>query len=61
MDSQGQQQKVKSNVLMCIDILSNLVKFIRIANETSHHIRDKFVQCCLSLPIHIPLYTQQGW
>ncbi len=48
MDSQGQQQKVKFNVLMCIDILSNLVEFIRIANEISHHIRDKIVQCCLS-------------
>jgi hypothetical protein len=41
-------RKVEFNALMCIDTASNLVELISIDNETSLHIRDKFVQSWLA-------------
>ena len=41
-------RKVEFNALTCIDTASNLVELIRIDNETSYHIRDKFMQSWLS-------------
>eukprot|EP00804_Cyclotella_cryptica_P001102 CCRYP_008388-RA/>CCRYP_008388-RA protein AED:0.40 eAED:0.40 QI:0/-1/0/1/-1/1/1/0/87 len=38
-------RKVELNALTCVDTASNLVKLIRINNETARHIHDMFVQC----------------
>jgi hypothetical protein len=40
-------QQVEFNALTCIDMALNLVKLIRIDNETAKHIRDKFTQSWL--------------
>ncbi len=38
---------VEFNALTCLDTASNLVKLIRIDNETAKHIHDKYMQCWL--------------